>query len=334
MKRANDFVVGATILVSLGAIVAGTLWMNQTDLSGRRGQQVAAFRDVGNVRVGAHVVIRGVQAGRIQSMELAPQGWVHVRMRIDAGNEMPRDPVVLLNESSLFGEWQATIMEREALPRDEDINRQIVEASGVRGVLPGATLPDIAKLTAVAGRIAGDVANVADRFHVAFDDAAAKELRASIKNVAELSAVLAQTVRTQSKSLGEVAGEVSRGVDALTDASQNVKAIAERFDSSTARGEVRQVVEDASIAARELRETSRRLLTLSGQLGQSQKSLESFLSAGDSIMSRVSRGEGTLGLLINDPGLYHRTDSLVKQLLVLATDIHKNPRRYVNVRIF
>lgn len=334
MKRANDLVVGATILAAVAAIVAGTLWMNQVDLSGRRGQTVAVFRDVGNVRVGAHVVIRGVRAGRVQSMELTPRGWVHVRMTLDEGTEVPRDPVVLLNESSLFGEWQATIMSREALPRDGDIERQIKEASAESGLIPGATLPDIAKLTAVAGRIAGDVANVADRFQLAFDDAAAKELRGSIRNVAELSDVLAQTVRVQSRNLGNMASEVNKGVAALSDAAQDVRAIAERFDSSTARGEVRQVVDDAATAARELRETSRRLLTLSGQLGESQKHLDSFLAAGDSVMTRISRGEGTLGLLATDPSLYHRTDSLMRAMHALVTDMQKNPKKYVNVRIF
>ncbi len=335
MKRTNDFMVGLVIVGGIAAIVAGTLWMQETDLSGRRGQTVAAFRDVGNVRVGAHVVIRGVRAGRIESMELARAGWVHVRMQVDPGVELPNDPVVLLNESSLFGEWQATIMSREALPRDEDIARQVAEASSAqRGLMPGATLPDIAKLTAVAGRIAGDVATVAERFQVAFDDAAAKQLRESIRSVADLSSVLARTVREQSKNLDNLSGEVEKGVASLGEAAADVKAIAERFDSSTARGEVRQVVEDAATAARELRETSRRLLALSGQLGKSQESLESFLSRGDSVMAKINRGDGSLGLMVNDPALYHRSDSLLRELRVLIADIHQNPKKYVNVRIF
>jgi len=334
MKRANDFVVGVTILLGAVLIAAATLWMKQADIGQRRPTRVAAFRDVGNVKVGAQVVIRGVRSGRIQSMALAPNGWVEVTLAIDPGVTLPPDPVVLLNESSLFGEWQATILPREGLPRDADVARQIAEASALAGLMPGATLPDIAKLTGVAGRIAGDVAGVAERFQVAFDDAAAKELRTSIRNVAELSLVLAQTVREQSRNLGTMSTEVSRGVQSLVQASEDVRTISARFDSSTARGEVRQVVEDASTAARELRETSRRLLALSGQLGESQKHLQTFLAAGDSVMTKLNQGTGSLGLMINDPGLYHRSDSLVRELQFLVTDIRKNPKRYVNVRIF
>jgi phospholipid/cholesterol/gamma-HCH transport system substrate-binding protein len=334
MKRLNDFVVGITIVVATALIVGATLWMKQSDLGRRRHEVVGRFRDVGNVKVGAHVVLRGVRSGRVRSMELAPDGWVLVHLSLEPGTEVPDDPVVLLNEASLFGEWQATLMSRQALPRDQDVAQQIAESSIDRSAMPGATLPGIAKLTAVAGAIAGDVANVAERFQVAFDDTAARELRLSIRNVAELSNVLAQTVKVQSRNLGAMSEDVNKGVASLVQASEDVRQIAERFDSSTARGEVRQVVEDAATAARELRETSRRLLALSGQLGESQRHLDSFLATGDSVMGKINRGQGSLGRLVNDSTFYQTSDSLMRELLALVTDIRKNPRRYVNVRIF
>jgi hypothetical protein len=119
--------------------------------------------------VGAAVVLRGVNAGRVQRIELGRR-LGQVMMALDPDVGCPRS-VVLLNESSLFGEWQ-TITEEAAIPRDEAVSRQIADSRGAGGeLLPGATLPDIAQLTAVAGRI-GDVASVASRVEVAFDDQA------------------------------------------------------------------------------------------------------------------------------------------------------------------
>jgi len=334
MKRANDFVVGLTVLVAAAVITGAILWVRQSDVGRQRRTVSARFRDVGNVRIGAQVVIRGVQSGRIEALELAPNGWVQVRMSLDPLAELPPRPVVLLNESSLFGEWQATVLDRGALPRDENVARQIAEADQGGGLLPGATLPDIAQLTAVAGRIAGDVATVAERVQVAFDDRAARELRASIRNFAELSNVLAQTVRDQSRNLTTMSGSVQEGVNSLLSASRDVKSISARFDSSTSRGEVRQIVDDAAVAARELRETSRRLLTISGQLGASEERLHRLVASSDSVMAKINRGEGSLGLLVNDPRLYRTTDSTLRELQSLIGDIRRNPRRYVNVRIF
>jgi phospholipid/cholesterol/gamma-HCH transport system substrate-binding protein len=334
MKRVNDFVVGLTILVGIVVILAATLWVKQSDLGRERAAVTARFREVGGVRVGTPVVVRGVRAGRIEALELADSGFVLAHLTLDPDVGLPVDPVVLLNESSLFGEWQATITGREAVGRDDDVIRQLTETTRSDGVLPGATLPDIARLTAVAGRIAGDVASVAERVQVAFDDQAARELRASLRNFSELSTVLAQTVREQSNNLTTVSSDVRGGVQSLLRSAELLKAVSERVDSSTSRGEVRRIVDDAGEAARQLRETSRRLLAISEQLGRSQYRLESFLATSDSIASKINSGQGSLGLMINDPTLYRNTDSVMKQLQVLLADVQRNPRRYINLRIF
>ena len=57
-------------------------------------------------------------------------------------------------------------------------------------------------------------------------------------------------------------------------------------------------------------------------------------SNGDSILSKINSGQGSLGLLVNDPGLYRNGDSLVTQLRQLVSDIHVNPGKYVSVRLF
>lgn len=332
MKRATDLVVGGVMLGVIAAIIAGTLWLKQTDIR-RRDVLVARFRDVGNARIGAPLVIRGVRAGRLQAMELV-DSWVHVRFSIDPTVSVPKNPVVLLNESSLFGEWQATVMERSALPRDEDVRRELDAASGVSGVVPGATLPDIAQLTAVAARIAGDVASIADRVDTAFDAAAARELRGSIRNFAKMSGVLSDAARVQTANLEEAARDVRQGMRSLLVASDRVRDVVERFDSSTSRGEVRHFVQDASEAARQMREASSRVLRLSGQLDTAQAKLVSVLAHSDSIVRSMHAGSGSLGLFLNDSSVYVQTDSLLTQLRRLVADIQSNPRKYLRVSLF
>lgn len=334
MKRTNDFLVGLTILVAIVVVTASVLWVKQTNVGGGRHRVVARFRDVGSARPGTPVMIRGVQSGRVEAMELAPDGWVNVRMQLDPAVTMPQHPVVILNESSLFGEWQATIIDRTSMTRDEEVFRQLADADKGGDVLPGATLPDIAKLTAVAGRIAGDVASVAERVEVAFDDRAARELRTSIRNFSELSTVLAQTVRDQSKNLDSVSADVREGVGSLAHAARQLSAVADRVDSSTARGEVRKVMDDAGEAARQLRQASKNLLAISEQLGRSQDRLQSFITASDEIATKINTGKGSLGMMVNDSSLYRHTDSLMVEFRGLIEDLKKNPRRYVQVRIF
>jgi phospholipid/cholesterol/gamma-HCH transport system substrate-binding protein len=334
MKRSNDFAVGLTMIIGIVVIVGAMLWVKQAEIGRDRETVTARFREVGGVRVGTPVVIRGVRAGRVEGMELSDSGFVLAHLTLDPEIGLPVDPVVLLNESSLFGEWQATITSRDAVSRDADVSRQLAEATRQDGILPGATLPDIARLTAVAGQIAGDVASVAERVGVAFDDQAARELRASMRNFSELSTVLAQTVREQSRNLTTVSTDVRGGVQSLAQSAALLKDVAERVDSSTARGEVDRIVADAGEAARQLRETSRRLLLISDQLARSQDKLESFLAASDSVATKLNSGKGTFGRMLNDSSLYLNSDSVLIQLRALLADFQRNPRRYINLRIF
>ena len=334
MKRKNDLLVGAVVLVVIFSLIGTTLWVQQTDIKDRRSKVVARFHDVGNARVGNSVVIRGVRAGRIEAIELARGGWVHVRMTLDKSMQLPSSPVVLLSESSLFGEWQATITTRSALPHDEMVELQIAQSTGGGDVLPGATLPDIAKLTAVAGQIAGDVANVAGRVEVAFDENAARELRSSIRNFSDLSSTLSRTVRSHAGDLNTLSTGLQSAVASLNRTASSAERMAARVDTSTTSGEIRRIVDDMSHAAAELRRATAQIRTMSEQLSKSQGRLDSFLSNGDSVLVKINSGQGSLGLLLNDPSLYRNSDSLLTQLRALVTDVRVNPKKYVSVRIF
>ena len=332
MNKRPDFIVGMTVVVTLIALVTSVLWMRQSDPTRRRHRVVARFTDVGNARVGNSAVIRGVRSGRIQSIELAEDGAVLVHLSLNRDAQLPNDPVVLLNESSLFGEWQATIMERAALPHDDAVQRQLQPADD--GMIPGVTLPDIAKLTAVAGQIAGDVAAVAGRVEVAFDAAAAAELRTSIRNFAALSTTLANAVRAHAGDLDTVSVNLQAAVLSLNRTARTTEQLAARVDSSTTSGEWRRLMADLGVAAAELRATTTTLSGMSKELAGTQDRLDQFLLHGDSVLAKVNAGHGTLGRLLNDSSLYVGGDSLVHALRGLVADVRANPKKYFSLRMF
>jgi phospholipid/cholesterol/gamma-HCH transport system substrate-binding protein len=201
-------------------------------------------------------------------------------------------------------------------------------------VLPGATLPDIAKLTAVAGQIAGDVANVAGRVEVAFDERAARELRSSIRNFADLSTTLSRTVRTHAGDLDTLSRGLQSAVSSLNRTALSAERMAAQVDSSASSGDVRQIVDDMSHAAADLRRTSLQIRSMSEQLSKTQNQLDVFLTNGDSVLVKLNNGQGSLGLLLNNPSLYRNSDSLVTQLRGLVGEVRADPKKFVSVRIF
>lgn len=333
-RRTSDFIVGLTVLVVTVALIAGVLWLKQADLGNRTRHLTVRTRDVGGVALGNPVVIRGVRAGRIESIALGDRGWVVMRLGLDGHITLPSDPVVLLTASSLFGEWQATVTDGSGVPADRELRAALTEARTTGDTLPGAVLPDIAQLTSVAGRIAGDVAKVADRVQVAFDDQAAREMRESIRNVALLSAELAKTVRVQSGNLDRFSTDVQSGLRTINATAARLEAFSSRVDSATARGELTQIVTNSRDAARELLAATQRLRDISAQLDRTGTDLSNTVARADSVLTKVNSGTGTLGRMVNDPALYVQSDSLVRELRALVSDVKKNPRRYFNVRVF
>ena len=334
MKRSNDAIVGAVVIAALALIIAAIMWMKQSDVTGGQQEIVARFQDVGNGRVGNSVVIRGVVAGRIQGIELGAGGWVNVHMKLERDMQLPADPVVLLNESSLFGDWQATIVSRSALPDDAALRREVDEAARDKRMLPGASLPGIGKLTAVAGEIAGDVASVATRVGTAFDDSAAAQLRASIRNVADLSHTLSTVTQTHASDLDTLSAQLNVTILTLKRAAQTVERTTNRIDSAATSDDARRMVNNASVAAAELREAAEQLRVLSTRLQTTQARADAFLLTGDSVLAKLNRGQGTLGMLLNDPSLYRHADSLFAAWGTLGSDIRANPKKYVSVKIF
>lgn len=334
-KRSNDWIVGVTVIAILVLIVVSTLWLQEAEIGRKRTTIEARFRDVGNMQVGNAVVIRGVKAGRVEQIELVENGWVTARLDLDEGIVLPRDPVVLIQSSSLFGEWQATVTGREGAPAIREVTDQLTDATGAPpDALPGAVLPDIAQLTTVAGGIAGNVASVAERVRTAFDDSAAKELRASIRNFSVLSADLTRAVRTQSRNLDSIAVHARAGADDLAAAAASLSRSLSRVDTATATGEVRDIVEATRLAAANAREASTRLAGIMRSLETSEANLRGAVGKADSIFGKVNRGEGSLGLLVNDPSLYRHSDSLLIDLRLLIADVKKDPKRYFGIRLF
>jgi phospholipid/cholesterol/gamma-HCH transport system substrate-binding protein len=334
-SRSNDWLVGAAILATMVLVVIATMFLQQTDLGEKRLGISARFRDVGNLQVGNVVVIRGVRAGRVRSISLAERGWVVVDMDLDEGMTLPTDPVVLIQSSSLLGEFQALVAARSGAPQIREVDQQLADTAGAPPqALPGAVLPDIAQLTTVAGGIAGNVASVAERVRVAFDDSAARELRASIRNFSTVSRDLADAVRRQSRNLDSIAVHVRSSVTDLARTAEAVRNATGRVDSATSSGEIANIVKETELATANLRAASARVNDLTIALQQSEASLRGVLARSDSVLGKVNRGEGTLGLLVNDQSLYRNSDSLLIDLRTLINDFRRDPKRYFALRVF
>ena len=192
MKRRDELIVGATILFALAVVTAGAIWLSQAQVGSGQFLQTARFRTVGGLGEGNPVVLRGVRVGRVRDVRLSSSGdWVLADLQIYEGALLPQEPAIIAASASLFGEWQAEIIDFLSPPDDPTVQRALLLAASEGGVeWPGATLPDIGQLTAQAGRIATDIATVSSRIQTAFDSQTVLDVQRSIRDFGQIADTL------------------------------------------------------------------------------------------------------------------------------------------------
>ena len=134
--------------------------------------------------------------------------------------------------------------------------------------------------------------------------AAAKSLEASMANLQAVT----DRIRAGEGSLGKLLHDDAMS-KSLTSATANLDAITGRI--SKGEGTAGKLISDA--------ELYNRLNSLSDRI--------------DKVMAGLQQGDGTAGQLLRDRQLYENMNGTMVELRSLVSDIRKDPRKYLNVRV-
>jgi phospholipid/cholesterol/gamma-HCH transport system substrate-binding protein len=335
MRRRDEVLVGATILASAAAIIFGALWLSESQLGRSAEIHRARFRTVGGLGVGNPVVLRGVRVGRVQTIQLAEGNWVETDIQVYEGVALPMRPAIVAASRSLFGEWQATIVDLDQPPDDPNVRRDLEEAlASAADAWPGATLPDIGQLTAQANRIAGDITSLSARIQTVFDSQAVSELQQAIRDFTGIAENINEFTRSQTAIIGEVGSNLRQGSDVLAEAAQSLNTSLARIDEATQEGELETILTNTAVASQSAREALDDFRQVVGIARANDSTLVRLIHGADSVMTRLEQQTGTLGLLVGDSTLYQEATLAVRQLRQLLADIQANPRKYFQFSVF
>jgi phospholipid/cholesterol/gamma-HCH transport system substrate-binding protein len=324
--RRNDVVVGGVIVLAVLLVFFGTMWLRGAALGRDQIVVHARFREVGQVMEGNSVKLRGVPIGRVVDIRLEPGGrGVLVGLRIDRDAELPADAVVLLSPESLFGDWQAEIHPRSRFP-----DYTYAESTDPE-LLPGYSLPDLSQLTAVADRIAANMAVLSDRVELAFTEETALNVRSVIENIQTVSEQLTGLVDRQMQVIDDVAANLETTTTTFGEAAEAARRVFTEVDRALAGGDLVDIVDNVHRAATQLDTLTGALLRVSADLASAATTADSTFRSLNAIAGGLQRGEGTMGRLFQDTTLYLDLVRTNEQLRTLIADIQANPRRYIRL---
>jgi phospholipid/cholesterol/gamma-HCH transport system substrate-binding protein len=335
VRRGNEFAVGLAIIAALAMVVAGALWLSETDVNKKKEIYIARFRTVGGLGVGAPVTLRGVKVGRVEAIRLVENEWVETDFSIDRDVELPAKPAVISAAASLFGEWSANIIPYEPLPVDPNLRSALVESDQAGGeAWPGATLPDIGQLTAQASRIAGDVGVVTQRISQAFDSTALKNMQQSVKDLATISQRLVLFANAQTSRIDRVSQNVATTSEAFAGVAKTFQGAVARLDTATSDNQLKDILNNGAASSADLRQAASDLRSVMAAAKENQVSLFRVVQQADSLMTRIQQGNGTLGMLATDSTLYREATQTMIQFRELLTDIQEHPKKYLKISVF
>ena len=359
MKLKNEALVGMVVLAGILVAVFGAIWLSGTSIGKPQRELTAVFSEVGVLAEGSPVKYRGVKVGRVTHIDLAPRGdGVLVTLNVDNRVQLPRDPGVVVQPESFFGDWEAAIVSRGAVK-----NLDFVQMPGVRA-LPGATMPDITQLTAVAADIAGNLQILSDRIGLAFTEQTALDIRRTVENVEDISGQMKGFIDQQTRLYGQVGrnvldatsniraatneatltardlrstvtqGDVQRSLANVQQASANLAALSAQLNAAASGVPGLVARTDTTIAAfgqtaRTLNTTVQGLQPGLAQLPPTLAEARQAIATLNQAMQKINEGNGTLGRLIADPALYEETQRAIVTLRRLLADIQQNPGRYI-----
>jgi phospholipid/cholesterol/gamma-HCH transport system substrate-binding protein len=337
MTQGNELAVGSVIIGAVVVLAAGTLWLKGTEFGQESTHIEVLVQEVGQLAEGNAVKLRGVPIGRVSSVDVEPGGnLVRVGMDIEGDFQIddPRTVGVIIAPESLFGDWQAEIVDRERAQQFAYYEVPASEMARDTLVLGGYAIPDISRLTAAADEISQNLSRLTDRFDRAFTEETADQLRRAIANVEGMSSDIRSLIEQQAVTFQAVSRDVAAASTEISQASTQARVTLQRLDGTLAAGQIDSVL--VSMA-----NTARNVDRLSAQMASSTAGLEGTMARADSafasvqrVTTRIEAGQGSLGRLIGDSSLAFRAENAMARLDSLLADVKANPGRYIRLSIF
>jgi len=286
--------VGAFAFVTL---LAGILIYRFVSKSARQGNGFVVYalmNDASGIAKLSQVRIAGITVGSVKGIKLD-----HNRARIDIGInddvKLYQDAAVAKVASSLLGEYYL------AVTPGTDGRPELKDGDRINNVIEAQTTDDIMRQVS---DISKDVKQVTQALAASIGtDQGRDDIKKTLKNLAEVTDALNQTVRENRESIKTILNNVER---ITNNGAPEVEKILENVRVTT--NEVRQLMAAGQAGQPKTEGEIRQIID---KVNRASDNLESTLKNLDSVTGRLDRGEGTIGRLTKDDHLINQVEGVV-----------------------
>ena len=296
-RRGTEIQVGTALVVALLVLVFGLMWFQNYQLGADYARVRVVFEKVGGLGPGDPVEVRGLDLGKVTSVDLIDRG-VLVTLRLPGRVTLTDEAIVKLGSAGIMGERMVAVEPGRGTPIDPDDH-----------VFDGRYEAASTELVGTFEILNQRVLQFLDR---------TEELMASLQEDEVLVRTLENTART-TKLAGDVLEENRRELGRAT---ESMAALAERMG---------RFLDDNE---KDLGRGVKGLVRATDTMDSLAARMVNVLDGTDEVLTALRDQKGAAGRMIYDEQAGEDLVQSLKQLRFLVEDLQRNPERYLTVKIF
>ncbi|MCY3713175.1 MAG: MlaD family protein [Gemmatimonadetes bacterium] len=295
--------LGMVFLLAIIIFVWGLFYLKEWRVTGDTYLVDVRLSSAVGVKSSDPILVGGVRIGKVEAVTLDDMSPI-VTLRVDEPFEIPEDSQVEVISRSVMGEKSINIR--------KGVSTVMVPPGGT---IEGTAAPGISDMFTQVDSVTVNMRNLLKNANILLDPERDKSIKSSLTGMHDLIIEVRQALKRESAQFNRVVSNM----DSLVVNAKNL--------SETEREKVSSMLDN--------------LESTSGRLSTMVDDLQTTSTALNNILTRIDRGEGTMGKLLQDDRLYEdavrvagKMDQLVTSLDELVVDLKSNPGRYVTVEIF
>jgi phospholipid/cholesterol/gamma-HCH transport system substrate-binding protein len=315
VKISKQVKVGFIFIVATAILIWGIMFLKGLEIFSKSRTFYAVYDHVNGLVVANPVSIKGMQVGQVRKMSFHPDrpGKILVELYIKNELPIPKNSVAKILSSDLLGSKEVsielgnstvmindgdTINAETDATLGEEVNRQLLPLKRKAENL-------ISSIDTIA-TIIQQVLNQNTRANLV---EAIEHVKQALENIAHTTFYLDTLVGSQRNHL---AGIIT-----------NIESISANIQKNN--GKIDNIIRNFSDVSDSLAKAN-----IPATIGQVNAAILKLTL----VLDKINKGEGSIGMLVNDENLYKEVTKAARDLNLLLEDIKANPKKYVKVSVF
>jgi phospholipid/cholesterol/gamma-HCH transport system substrate-binding protein len=311
MKLTKTTRIGIWVFICLTVLIWGINFLKGRDIFRTEDIYYARYKNVGGLTSSTIVALNGYKIGYVRDIYFAKDlsGDLIVKLAIYNGFPLPVGTTAEIASTDLLGSRIVKInlgnSEQKYQPND---TLKAMTEIGLKEQMSEQLTPIRIK----AERLLVSLDSIVISATKILNPATQHDITQSIEQVRITMTNLGGISRNLNEIINEQKGNLASTIKNINEITANIKRNSEILDHI--------MVNFSSIS-----DTLAKI-----ELNETLKSLNSSINRIDLILKKIDSGEGSLGLLVNDPTLYKNLNHTGESLNRLLIDFQQNPKRYVH----